>query len=87
MSRDHPGQLVVDRLEQRATELHEAAQTLPPGDEREGILHRARRMEAASNVISRWYPRSAQGHMRQGHLMRVRSSDASHYVTTPLGNG
>lgn len=87
MSRDNPGRLVVDRLEQRAAELHEAAQTLAPGDERESILHRARRMEAASNVISRWYSRPAQGHMRQGRLMRVRSSDASQYVTMPLGNG
>jgi hypothetical protein len=59
MSRNYPGQLVLDRLEQRVTKLHEAAQAVPPGDERESILHRARKMEAASNVIGRWYPRPA----------------------------
>jgi hypothetical protein len=47
-------QIVRDRLELRASELHEAAETLPHGHEREGLLHRARRMENASLVIDRW---------------------------------
>ncbi len=50
----HYSKQMVDRLELRATELHEAAETLPHGGEREALLHRARRMEAASNVIDRW---------------------------------
>lgn len=47
-------QTVPDHLELRASELQAAAATLPYGDERDGLLHRARRMEAASHVINRW---------------------------------
>jgi len=47
-------QTVQQCLELRAAELHEAAETLPCGDEREGLLQRARRMVAASDVIDRW---------------------------------
>lgn len=50
----HPRQTVQDHLGLRAGELHEAAETLPFGDERDGLLHRARRMEAASRVIDGW---------------------------------
>jgi hypothetical protein len=50
----HSRQTVQAHLELRANELHEAAETLPCGTEREGLLHRARRMEAASHVINRW---------------------------------
>lgn len=47
-------QTVQEYLELRASELHEVAGTLPHGDEREGLLEKARRMVAASDVIDRW---------------------------------
>ncbi|MDB5578732.1 MAG: hypothetical protein JWR80_3908 [Bradyrhizobium sp.] len=47
-------QTVQECLELRASELHEVAETLPYGDERESLLQRARRMVAASDVIDRW---------------------------------
>jgi hypothetical protein len=50
--RDH--RALQDHLELRAAQLSEAAETLPPGDERDGLLHRATKMEAASLVIDRW---------------------------------
>jgi hypothetical protein len=43
-----------DHLEQRAAGLNDAAETLPQGDERDGLLHRATKMAAASLVIDRW---------------------------------
>jgi len=50
-----PKHIVQERLELRAAELHEAAETLPRGgDEREGLIHRARKLESASLVIDRW---------------------------------
>jgi hypothetical protein len=45
---------VQDLLEYRAIELHDAAETLPDGNERDSMLRRARRMEDASLVIERW---------------------------------
>jgi hypothetical protein len=47
-------QMVQNSLELRAMQLNEAAETLPHGDDREAVLNRARRMEAALNVIDRW---------------------------------
>ena len=47
-------QTVRDRLTLRASQLHDAAEILPHGDEREALLSRARRMENASLVIDRW---------------------------------
>jgi hypothetical protein len=47
-------QMAQDLLELRARQLNEAAETLPHGDERESLLHRARRIEAASLIIDRW---------------------------------
>jgi hypothetical protein len=47
-------QMAQDRLELRAKQLNEAAETLPHGDERESLLQRARRIEAASLIIDRW---------------------------------
>jgi hypothetical protein len=43
-----------DHLMQNATLLHEAAETLPHGDAREFLVHRAIKMEAASLIIERW---------------------------------
>jgi hypothetical protein len=43
-----------DQLELRAAQLNEAAKILPHGDERDGLLHRATKMEAASLIIDRW---------------------------------
>jgi hypothetical protein len=48
------GQSVQAHLEYRAAQLNEAAETLPHGDERDALLYRAVRMEAASLVIDRW---------------------------------
>jgi hypothetical protein len=45
---------VQDHLELRATELREAAQTLPDGGERDALLHKAVKVEAASLIIERW---------------------------------
>jgi hypothetical protein len=47
-------QTVQECLELRAYELHGVAEPLPCGDERDGLLHRARKMRAASQVINRW---------------------------------
>lgn len=47
----HFRQTVQERLELRASELHEVAEMLPHGDEKEGLLRRTRRMVAASDVI------------------------------------
>ena len=43
-----------DHLEQRAALVSDAAETLPQGDERDGLLHRATKMAAASLIIDRW---------------------------------
>lgn len=51
----HPfHQTVQGCLELRASELHEAADKLPVGDMRDGLLQRARKMTAASDVIGSW---------------------------------
>jgi hypothetical protein len=48
-------------LELRAAQLSDAAGILPVGDERDGLLHRATKMEAASLIIDRWLsPRGAR---------------------------
>jgi hypothetical protein len=47
-------QTVQDHLQLRATQLHEAAENLPHGGERQALVHRAHRMEDASRVIDRW---------------------------------
>jgi hypothetical protein len=41
-------------LQLRASQLSEAAETFPQGDERDGLLQRAAKMEAASLTIDRW---------------------------------
>ena len=41
-------------LEQRSADLERTAETLPQGDAREDLLHRASNMEAASLIIDRW---------------------------------
>jgi hypothetical protein len=41
-------------LELRAAQLSETAANLAQGDERNGLLRRAIKMEAASLVIDRW---------------------------------
>lgn len=46
--------VVQDRLEQRALELRDAADSLPHGDTREALLNRAIKMDAAALVIARW---------------------------------
>ncbi len=47
-------QTVQECLELKASALHEVAETLSHGDEKESLLERARRMVAASDVIDRW---------------------------------
>jgi hypothetical protein len=54
MSSIYASQIVQNRLRLRATKLHETAETLPRGGDREALLHRARKMETASRVIDRW---------------------------------
>jgi hypothetical protein len=41
-------------LDIKASQLHEAAETLPPGDVREALIHRASKIEAASLIVERW---------------------------------
>ena len=43
-----------DYLHLKAAGLNEAAATLPRGEERDGMLQKARRMKAASDVIDGW---------------------------------
>jgi hypothetical protein len=50
----HHSQSIQVHLEQRPARLNEAALILPSGDERDALLHRAVRMEAASLVLDRW---------------------------------
>ena len=47
-------QMAQERVDLRVVELNEAAESLPQGNEREALLNKARRMEAASNVIDKW---------------------------------
>jgi hypothetical protein len=54
MPHTYASQIVLDRLRLRATQLHETAETLPHGGDREALQHRARKMESASRVIDRW---------------------------------
>jgi hypothetical protein len=46
--------MAQERVDLRVVELNEAAESLPQGNEREALLNKARRMEAASNVIDKW---------------------------------
>jgi hypothetical protein len=55
----YPRHIVQNRIELRALQLHDAAESLPYGDEREVLLNRARRMEKASDVIDRWISSAA----------------------------
>jgi hypothetical protein len=50
----YTNQIVQEHLHLKAMQLYEAAGTLPSGDERAGLLQRARRIESASRVIDRW---------------------------------
>jgi hypothetical protein len=45
---------VLDLIELKATQLREAAEALPDGEEREGLLFRARRIQRACLIIDRW---------------------------------
>jgi hypothetical protein len=42
------------QLALRASELNARAETLPQGDERDDLMHKAIKMEAASLVIEKW---------------------------------
>ncbi len=50
----HYPKSVQDHLALKATQLHEAAETLPHGDARKAMVHRAIKMEAASLIVERW---------------------------------
>jgi hypothetical protein len=41
-------------LDLRATQLHKAAETLPPGDAREALIQRATKIEAVSLIVEQW---------------------------------
>ena len=45
---------VMDHLESKATQLHEAAGMLPLGDAREALVNRAIKIEAASLIFESW---------------------------------
>jgi len=51
---NYPERIVQDRLQLRAIQLIEVAETLPRGGKKDALLHRVRRMENASRVIDRW---------------------------------
>ena len=46
--------IVQDRLELRAAQLHDEAGSLAHGNERQALVNRAIKMEAASLVIEGW---------------------------------
>jgi hypothetical protein len=51
---EHPKQPFQDRVEMEAVQLNEKAETLPHGYMREALLHKARQMIAASEIVDRW---------------------------------
>jgi hypothetical protein len=58
-------------LELRAAQLGEAAKPLLPGNERDGLLHRAAKMEAASLVIDMWMSSPGATQVRPPQLASV----------------
>jgi hypothetical protein len=55
----HDTHTLQGHLALRAAELNALAETLPRGDERDVLMHKATNMEAASLVVKRWM--SSQG--------------------------
>jgi hypothetical protein len=54
MADKRPKQLFHDRVEMEAVQLNEKAETFPRGHMREALLHKARQMIAASEIVDRW---------------------------------
>jgi hypothetical protein len=54
MTDERPKQLFDDRVELEAVQLNEKAETFPHGHMREALLHKARQITAASEIIDRW---------------------------------
>jgi hypothetical protein len=50
----HDPRTLQNHLALRAAQLNALAETLPKGDERDVLTHRAIKIEAASLVIDRW---------------------------------
>ena len=50
----HDPRILQDHLALRAAQLNALAETLPKGDERDVLTHRAIKIEAASLVIDSW---------------------------------
>ena len=51
---EHPRQLFQDRLELEAMQLNEEAENLPHGCRREALLHKARQMNTALQIVDGW---------------------------------
>ena len=66
MPYNHAQQAAQEHIDTRAMQLNEAAKSLPQGDEREALLKKARKMEAASSIIDRWLPSPRLRATRQG---------------------
>ena len=47
-------QLFQDRVELEALLLNEKAETMPDGQARDGVLHKARQMSTASEIVNMW---------------------------------
>ena len=50
----HAPHTLQGHLALRAAQLNALAETLPKGDERDALTHRATKIEAAALVIDRW---------------------------------
>jgi hypothetical protein len=54
MADQYPRQLFQDRLELKARQLNEEAETLPHGRRREALLHKAHQINTASQIVDKW---------------------------------
>lgn len=64
----HAPHTLQGHLALRAAQLNALAETLPKGDERDALTHRAIKIEAAALVIDRWMSSSGQKLGLQGPI-------------------
>jgi hypothetical protein len=54
MAHEYPRQLFQDRLELKTALLNAEAESLPCGRKREALLHKARQINTASQIVDKW---------------------------------
>jgi hypothetical protein len=64
----HDPHALQGHLALRVAQLNALAETLPKGDERDALTHRAIKIEAAALVIDRWMSSSGQKLGLQGPI-------------------